>query len=100
MNNEPPDDKPAVSGSAVLNYASPKFEQLDVSTSQLGVSSLVSGLLLCVPFVTGVLAIMLGIGAIRTEHRLIQRAFGIAGIALGTLNLLIWVSGSLISLWR
>src|SRR5687768_12840046 len=62
-----------------------------------GVAALVCGLLLIAPFVPGLLAVAFGASVVLkgSDARVLDRAFGIAGLALGSLNVVFWLSVTL-----
>ena len=69
-----------------------------VSTSAAAIASLVLGILGCVPVITGLLAVVLGIVGIRSTRNpdVRGRGLAIAGLILGGVSLLGWVGlGSL-----
>ena len=61
-------------------------------TSGSAVASLICGILGCVPFITGLLAVILGIMGMRTtrDPKYTGRGMAIAGIILGIISLLFW----------
>jgi hypothetical protein len=65
-------------------------------TSGVAVASLVCGLLLCIPFLTGLLAIILGlVGISGTKNPAVRgRGMAIAGLILGILSLIGWGSAA------
>jgi hypothetical protein len=65
------------------------------TTSGAAVASLICGLLFCIPFVTGLLAFILGlVGISSTKNPNVRgRGMAIAGLILGLLSLLGWVGG-------
>jgi hypothetical protein len=65
-------------------------------TSVAAISSLVCGLLGCVPFLTGLAAVILGIVGIRKtrDPMVTGRGMAIAGLILGCLSLVGWVVAS------
>lgn len=70
-------------------------------TSAAAVASLVMGLLGCLPFITGILAIITGIVGVSVTGRLEVKGRGmaIAGLILGILSFLSWTGISL-GAWR
>ncbi len=71
-------------------------------TSGAAIASLICGLLFCIPFVTGLVAAILGlIGLSSTKNPNIRgRGMAIAGLILGLLSLLVWTtSGMRIANW-
>jgi hypothetical protein len=73
----------------VLEYA--RVERAETSGSHFGLDSLVCGLMLFVPFFTGIMAIIFAIAAMRKPERATDRSFGIAGISLAGLNFALWI---------
>jgi hypothetical protein len=65
-------------------------------TSGAAITSLVCGLLLCVPALSGLLAIIFGIvGMSATRNPMVRgRGMAIAGLILGILNFLMWAGGT------
>src|SRR5688500_3084373 len=61
-------------------------------TSGAAVASLIFGILGCVPFVTGLLAIILGFIGMRTtrDPKYSGRGMAVAGLILGLLSLVVW----------
>lgn len=61
-------------------------------TSGAAVASLIFGILGCIPFVTGLLAIVLGIVGMRTtkDPKYTGRGMAVAGLILGIISLLLW----------
>ena len=61
-------------------------------TSSAAVASLICGILGCVPLITGLLAVILGIVGMRTtkDPRYSGRGMAIAGLILGLLSLVVW----------
>ena len=62
-------------------------------TSGAAVASLICGILGCVPLLTGLLAIILGIVGLRTNARATRytgRGMAIAGLILGLISLIAW----------
>jgi hypothetical protein len=61
-------------------------------TSGAAVASLICGILGCVPLITGLLAVILGIVGLRTtkDPRYTGRGMAIAGLVLGILSLVVW----------
>jgi hypothetical protein len=61
-------------------------------TSGAAVASLICGILGCVPFITGLLAVILGIVGLKAtkDPRYTGRGMAIAGLVLGLLSLLLW----------
>lgn len=75
---------------ATLDYAGIAVKSDDVDRTGLGVESLICGLLIFVPFVSGLLAIVFGIFAQRLRRSGADSGFGMAGIVLGIINLVVW----------
>jgi hypothetical protein len=63
-----------------------------VRTSAAAVTSLVLGLLMCIPLIGGLLAIIFGIVGLRTtrDPRFTGRGLAVAGLILGMVNLIGW----------
>jgi len=84
-------------------YASGMDEQLHPRTSGAAVTSLVLGILLCIPIVTGAGAIIFGIAGLRATRQPIVRGRGlaIAGLTLGIVSVLGWggLGGSIGLAW-
>jgi len=57
-----------------------------------GIASLVCGILLCIPFLTGLLATVFGIVGIRKarDPQVGGKGLSIAGLVLGIVNILVW----------
>jgi hypothetical protein len=66
-------------------------------TSGAAIASLICGLLVCVPIVTGLLAFILGlVGISSTKNPLVRgRGMAVAGLILGSLSIIVWCSISL-----
>jgi hypothetical protein len=62
------------------------------TTSAAAVTSLVCGLILCVPFVTGLVAIITGfVGLSSTSNPAVKgRGMAVAGLVLGFLSIVVW----------
>ncbi|HEY1922777.1 MAG TPA: DUF4190 domain-containing protein [Tepidisphaeraceae bacterium] len=69
--------------------------QPNVRTSGAAIASLVCGLILCIPFVTGLVAIITGIVGISTTGNpaVKGRGMAIAGLILGLINFGLWGAG-------
>lgn len=61
-------------------------------TSAAAITSLVCGILGCIPFITGLLAVVCGFIGMRTtrDPRYSGRGMAVAGLILGLLSLLVW----------
>jgi hypothetical protein len=70
-------------------------------TSGAAIGSLVCGLLGCIPFVTSLVAVILGFVGLRATSRpgVSGRGLAIAGLILGLLGILGWVGGSVFLYW-
>jgi hypothetical protein len=73
-----------------LEYADTSVKSADAGLAKPGLESLICGLMICVPFIAGLFAIVFGVFALRFSRSGIDRGFGIAGIVLGGINLLVW----------
>jgi hypothetical protein len=78
---------------ATLNYASGTYSQ---RRDWEFANALICGAMLCVPFITGILAILLGLHSLRdTTPKPGERIVIYAGIMLGVLNIVLWSAVSL-----
>jgi hypothetical protein len=89
MSTLPPGENPQ---QVFTPYASGMNEQLHPRTSGTAVASLVLGILLCVPIVTGVAAIIFAIAGFKAtrNHNVRGRGLAIAGLTLGIASLIGW----------
>jgi len=73
-----------------LTYAGADVQSVDVDLAKPGLESLICGMMICVPFIAGLFAILFGVFALRFSRNGADRGFGIAGIVLGFINLVVW----------
>lgn len=75
-----------------MAYAAPHVEVAHRPLSVAAVASLVFGVLICIPFVTGLCAVIVGIFGVRDTGKAGKngRVFAVCGTVLGGINILIW----------
>ena len=90
----PPYGQPPPGQYPPAGYPPPGSYPPPTSTSGSAITSLVCGLILCVPFVTGLLALIFGIVGIRaTKTPAVKgRGMAIAGLILGIIGLIGWTA--------
>jgi hypothetical protein len=81
---------PQIDPYPVIDYAANGVDT-GVDPSRPGLSSLVFGLLFFVPVILQVYAIGMGLIALRQPRRSADRAFGLAGLILGSAALVWWI---------
>ena len=93
--------KAAVSNSGVnaLMYAGSDVSHADADVTRPGFDALVCGLLIIVPVFTGLMAITLGVCSVRNRGSGADRGLGIAGIVLGSVNLVLWLTPFFYGWW-
>ena len=73
-------------------------------TNGWAIASLVCGIVGCVPFLTGLLAVIFGIIGLRKtrDPRVGGKGLAIAGLVLGIVSILLWAlfGGALLQMWR
>src|SRR5258706_2456823 len=87
----PPQQPPPPPGGGY--YGSPQMPMGEARRSNgAAVAALVMGILLCIPVITGLGGIILGVVGIRTarDPRAGGRVLAVTGIVLGVLNLVVW----------
>jgi hypothetical protein len=78
--------------SEIPSYATPTESMRHTRTSAKAITSLVLGILLCIPVLTSLAAILFAIAAIRTTRDPLVRGRGmaIAGLVLGICGMVLW----------
>lgn len=86
--SSPPQQPPRPTPEEIDSFFAPEPRRSNV----LAVTSLICGLLACVPFVTGIAAVITGALGIRkaNDPRYGGRGIAIAGLVLGVMSILLW----------
>ena len=91
-------DPGATSVPALLPYASLPPPIHDARDRELAAWSLLCGVIICVPFVTGILSVVFATAVLCHAYRLrkLDLALAVLGLAAGSVNLSLWV----MRVWR
>jgi hypothetical protein len=73
-----------------LDYAGTETGTVGKDDSRPGLGSFVLSLVVVVPFIAGLMAVILGVIALDARSGTRDRGLGIAGLIIGFLNLTLW----------